>query len=120
MADVTHLGLTSRTRGTFKYRTLPQILAEEQLAFAARMRAKDRLTMESDLKAASVEERMGASLLRVLLNHMDVVVEDSEASIVRMVLPTAFMEELAMWGADREDSECGCDLEQWDFAHARA
>lgn len=120
IASVTQLGLQERDGPArrYKYRSMAQILVDEQLAFASRMRAKNLALLGADLKSASVEERMGAALLRVLMNRMDVVLEDSEASIVRMVLPAAVMDELAIWGADSEDAECGRDIEQWDFMRA--
>lgn len=120
MGSVTTFGSQEQTNGPFKYRTLPEILRDEQVAFAARMRAKNIALLHSDLAAASVEERMGAALLRIMLNHMDIVLEDNHASIVRMVLPNDVMNELLAWGADNEDLECNRDLEQWDFMQERA
>lgn len=115
MSKVTQFGLHDRPLGSFRYRTMPQILADEQLAFAARMRARNHHLAAQDLKATSVEERMGAALLRAVLNRTDVIIEDAEATVLRVVVPKRMMDELELWGSDNEDAECNRDVEGWDY-----
>lgn len=96
-------------------RTLPEILADEQFAFAQRQRLgmiKNNNLVPEEVLAASDEDREGASLLRKMIDRSHVVAWDDEAVLLRVFVSTREFEQLELWGSDNCDREPGHDLEQ--------
>lgn len=85
------------------------------MAFAARQRARNRYLMKAELQEASLEEREGAALLRQMLERTDIIIEDEEAAVLRIVVPQKVMSELQLWGSDNVDAEPGHDVEGWQY-----
>jgi hypothetical protein len=99
----------------FKLNTtsITEALAQEQARVArlARSMPPPNAVAKSDLAFASREERAGATLLREIILQMDIIHEDAEATIMRLIVPNSTVERLEMWGVDNLDNEDGMDRE---------
>lgn len=71
-------------------------------------------------KAVSDEERLGAALLRALIDRMDVFMFDSEVTLVRLVVPNELLMQLEVWGSATVDMESGYDIERHEYLEMSA
>lgn len=108
VSNITKFGVTHGNR------TLAQILADEQARYARLGRVVTSINVlarREDLAFASPEERAGASLLREVINQMDIVHQDEEQTIMRVILNNGLVDRLEWWGVDNCDFEDGYDGE---------
>lgn len=93
--------------------SIADALAQEQARVArlARSMPPPNPVTKGDLAFASREERAGATLLREIITQMDIIHEDEEATIMRLIVPNSTVERLELWGVDNLDNEDGMDQE---------
>lgn len=95
--------------------TISDILAREQARFGRTTSLTVVPNFElsrADLAFASREERLGAYLLRVIIENAHAVISDAEVTILRIIVSNRTFDQLEMWGAENIDYEPGHDAEQ--------
>ncbi len=88
---------------------------QQRAALASSLLPQRKNVPDDELRATSKAERQGASLLRMILECMDVVIEDNHVVIFRVILPHELMMVLEMWDADGADMEPSHDNERHDY-----
>jgi hypothetical protein len=92
---------------------ISRALVREQKLFAlktALRNANSNLPIEQS-RAVSDEDRLGAALLRIIIERMDVFMVDADATLFRLVVPNDLVSQLEVWGASTSDYETDHDLE---------
>lgn len=92
---------------------ISKVLAREQALYALKIgmrSANSKHPLEED-RAVSEEERLGAALLRLIIDRMDVFMFDDDVTLIRLVLPNDLLAALEIWGSSTADLECSADLE---------
>ena len=92
---------------------ISKVLAREQALCALKvdMQNTNSKRPHEEVRAVSDEERLGAALLRLIVDRMDVFMFDDDVTLIRLVLPTDLISALEIWGSSTADLECSADLE---------